>query len=58
MTTSSKDKDIYHYTLRVERDVAKAFNEIAKENERTGSALLRQFMKEYIKKHKQQSLKL
>ncbi len=56
MTTSNKDKDIYHYTLRVERELAQTFNAIAKENERTGSALLREFMKEYIKKHGQGKL--
>lgn len=51
--TTKQEKEVHSYTVKVERDLSRAFNAIARENERTGSALIREFMKEYVKKHGQ-----
>ena len=37
-----------NFTLRVDEQLKKAFTEAAKQHERTGAQLLREFMKEYV----------
>lgn len=52
--STSKDKS---FTIRVDENLLKTFQEIAKANDRPSAQLLRDFMREYIKKHKQGELK-
>jgi hypothetical protein len=42
--------------LRVDRDLLKAFQNIAKDNNRTASQLVRDYMMNYVKKHGQGDL--
>lgn len=46
------------FTLRVATELKKAFEETAKGNDRNGSQLLRDFMRDYIRKNAQAELKL
>lgn len=43
-------------TLRVDRDLLKAFQNTAKDNNRTASQLVRDYMMSYVKKHGQGDL--
>ncbi|GAB6051154.1 hypothetical protein JCM16106_20100 [Hydrogenophilus islandicus] len=40
-------------SLRVEKSLRDAFYRAAKANDRTGSQLLREFMRKYVKRHAQ-----
>lgn len=44
-------------TFRIDESLAKQFKEIAEANNRTQSLLLRDFIIEYVKKHRQAELK-
>ena len=46
------------FTLRVATELKQAFEETAKGNDRSGSQLLRDYMRDYIRKHAQAELKL
>lgn len=54
---SQKPKKQTAITFRIDEDLAKQFKEIAEDNNRTQSLLLRDFVIEYIKKNRQSSLK-
>jgi len=41
------------FTFRVDVALKKAFEQAAKANDRSGSQLLRDFMREYVKRHAQ-----
>lgn len=56
-TMSQKPKKQTSITFRIDEDLAKQFKEIAEDNNRTQSLLLRDFVIEYIKKNRQSSLK-
>ena len=43
-------------TFRVEKSLRDAYDRAAKDNDRTGSQLLRDFMREYVKRHAQGDL--
>ena len=45
------------YTIRVPTTLKKAFDEAVKANDRSGSQEIREFMRQYIKKHAQGNLK-
>lgn len=55
-TTVTKKDNLGSMSLRVDRDLLKAFQTIAKENNRNASMLLRDYMQSYIKKHGQGDL--
>lgn len=44
--------------IRVEKDLRSAFLACAQGNDRPGSQLLRDFMRDYVKKNRQRELKL
>ena len=56
MTTNNRQKD-KSFTIRVDADLLKTFQTVAKENDRPSAQLIRDFMREYIKKHRQGELK-
>lgn len=56
-TMSQKPKKQTAITFRIDEDLAKQFKEIAENNNRTQSLLLRDFVIDYIKKNRQSSLK-
>lgn len=56
MTTNNRQKD-KSFTIRVDADLLKTFQIVAKENDRPSAQLIRDFMREYIKKNKQGELK-
>lgn len=56
MTTNNRQKD-KSFTIRVDADLLKTFQTVAKENDRPSAQLIRDFMREYIKKNKQGELK-
>lgn len=45
-------------TFRIDENLAKQFKEIAENNNRTQSILLRDWVIEYVKKHRQTELKI
>ena len=51
--TEAKKRNEGTMTLRVDRDLLKAFQNIAKDNNRTASQLVRDYMMNYVKKHGQ-----
>ena len=51
-----KRENLGSMTLRVDRDLLKAFQNTAKDNNRTGSQLVRDYMMSYVKKHGQGDL--
>lgn len=51
-----KRENLGSMSLRVDRDLLKAFQTIAKENNRNASMLLRDYMASYVKKHGQGDL--
>lgn len=55
-TTTQKKENLGSMSLRVDRDLLKAFQTIAKENNRNASMLLRDYMANYVKKHGQGDL--
>lgn len=52
---TSQNKDIA-FTVRVETGLRDAFVSAAKSQDRTASQLLRDFMRDYVKKHGQRDL--
>ena len=54
--TEAKKRNEGTMTLRVDRDLLKAFQNIAKDNNRTASQLVRDYMMNYVKKHGQGDL--
>lgn len=46
------------YPLRVDSDLKRAFISSAKDNDRSGAQLIRDFMRDYIRRNNQKSLKL
>lgn len=56
MTETTKKRNEGTMTLRVDRDLLKAFQSTAKDNNRTGSQLVRDYMMSYVKKHGQGDL--
>jgi predicted transcriptional regulator len=44
-------------SFRIDKDIAEAFKQIAQSNNRNQSILLRDWVIEYVKKHKQTELK-
>lgn len=44
------------FTLRLDKDLHKAFTDTAKDQDRNPSQLVREFMREYVKKHRQADL--
>ena len=56
--TEAKKRNEGTMTLRVDRDLLKAFQNIAKDNNRTASQLVRDYMMNYVKKHGQGDLSL
>jgi predicted transcriptional regulator len=44
------------FTMRVQPDLKKAFDEAAKSNDRSSALLIRDFMREYVKKNAQGNL--
>ena len=51
--TEAKKRNEGTMTLRVDRDLLTAFQNIAKDNNRTASQLVRDYMMNYVKKHGQ-----
>ncbi|STZ13509.1 Uncharacterised protein [Moraxella caviae] len=51
----NKDKS---FTIRVDENLLKTFQTIAKANDRPSAQLIRDFMREYVKKHRQAELSL
>ena len=56
--TEAKKRNEGTMTLRVDRDLLKASQNIAKDNNRTASQLVRDYMMNYVKKHGQGDLSL
>ena len=56
--TEAKNVTKVQMTLRVDRDLLTAFQNIAKDNNRTASQLVRDYMMNYVKKHGQGDLSL
>lgn len=56
MTEQKKQPEQTNFTVKIDKDLAKAFSQIAKENDRNGASLVREFIKNYVKKHGQGSL--
>ena len=54
--TEARKRNEGTMTLRVDRDLLKAFQNIAKDNNRTASQLVRDYMMNYVKKHGQGDL--
>lgn len=54
---SQKPKKQTAITFRIDEDLAKQFKEIAENNNRTQSLLLRDFVIDYIKSNRQTTLK-
>lgn len=54
--TEAKKRNEGTMTLRVDKDLLKAFQHIAKDNNRTASQLVRDYMMNYVKKHGQGDL--
>ena len=52
--TEAKKRNEGTMTLRVDRDLLTAFQNIAKDNNRTASQLVRDYMMNYVKKHGQE----
>lgn len=44
------------FALRLDKDLHKAFTDTAKAQDRNPSQLVREFMREYVKKHRQADL--
>lgn len=55
MSTSDNNKS---FTIRVNEHLLKAFQEAATANDRTSAQLIRDFMREYVKKNRQGELVL
>ena len=55
-TSTQKKENLGSMSLRVDRDLLKAFQTKAKENNRNASMLLRDYMANYVKKHGQGDL--
>ena len=55
-TNTQKKENLGSMSLRVDRDLLKAFQTKAKENNRNASMLLRDYMANYVKKHGQGDL--
>lgn len=55
MATETKDK---MFSMKCEANLLKTFKEVCESNDRTASQTVRDFMREYIKKHRQGELKL
>lgn len=53
----SKDTKKVAITFRIDENLAKQFKEIAEQNNRNQSLLLRDFVIDYIKKNRQANLK-
>jgi hypothetical protein len=51
-------KNTTTFTIRVDKSIKDRFLKISKLNEENGSQLLRKFMKEYLTKNSQSTLKL
>ena len=45
------------FNIKVESDIKNRFVAVAKENDETASQLIRKFMKEYLIKHSQKTMK-
>lgn len=43
-------------TFRLEKSLREAYDKAAKANDRTGAQLLRDFMRDYVRKHAQRDL--
>lgn len=54
MSTSDNNKS---FTIRVNEHLLKAFQEAAAANDRTSAQLIRDFMREYVKKNRQGEFK-
>jgi predicted transcriptional regulator len=50
------DKKEIAFTIRVEHSLKDAFVDAAKSQDRTASQLIRDFMRDYVKKHGQRDL--
>lgn len=57
-TDSHAEKTDTVLSVRVDKDLAKAFKNAAKANNRNQSILLRDFITEYVSKNRQQKLPL
>lgn len=42
--------------LKIDKDIKDRFLKVAKNNEETGSSLIRKFIKEYLKEHSQTTM--
>jgi predicted transcriptional regulator len=55
-TATKKAENLGSMSLRVDKDLLKSFQTIAKANNRNASMLLRDYMASYVKKHGQGDL--
>lgn len=55
-TKKAKTENLGSMSLRVDKDLLKSFQTIAKANNRNASMLLRDYMSNYVKKHGQGDL--
>lgn len=55
--TKRKTKD-KSFSIRVDENLLTAFHDVAQANDIPSAQLIREFMREYIKKHRQGELKL
>ena len=58
MSDTTKNTNDSTFTCRADRDLIDAFKVTAKDNNRTASQLVRDYMIEYVKKNGQGKLKL
>jgi len=52
-----EEKKIINYTIRVEKDLKDRFLQVCKSNDSDSSKEIRKFMKEYLRKNAQTSIK-
>lgn len=45
------------FTMQVDEDLLKSFKQICEDNDRTASQIVRDFMRDYVKKERQQKLR-
>lgn len=53
---STTDKEQARFAMRLDKDLHTAFMQVAKSNDQNPSQLVRQFMREYVKKNRQGNL--
>lgn len=58
MTATTNRNKGKSFTIRVDENLLKTFQTVAKANDRPSAQLLRDFMREYIKKNRQDGLSL